>query len=218
MQLFDKPEQLLSPIADALKECPPFNRLIVGVVGAPASGKSTLGGWLSQEINRSWSIDSQSIVVPMDGFHLDNSVLEARQLLAVKGAPQTFDVLGFITLLQRLAAGTSAGPVFFPEFDRSADLARSASNVAEQHHRVIIVEGNYLLLQHPLWEDIASLLSLSIFLEVPMAELEKRLIKRWLEHGLDTESARARALNNDIPNAQLVTKESAQAHLILKSV
>lgn len=218
MQLLEKPEQLLRRIADALKECSSSNRLIVGVAGAPASGKSTLGAWLSQQINRTWSIDSQSIVVPMDGFHLDNSVLEARRMLAVKGAPQTFDVQGFITLLQRLAAGTSASPVFFPEFDRSADLARNASNAVEQHHRVIIVEGNYLLLRHPLWNEIESLLSLSVFLEVPMAQLEKRLIQRWLEYGLDPQAARARALTNDIPNARLVVKESSDAHLVLKSV
>ncbi len=218
MQLLDQPEQLLGPIAEALKECPPHNRLIVGVAGAPASGKSTLAAWLSEQINQAWSIDSQSVVVPMDGFHLDNVVLEAQQLLAVKGAPKTFDVQGFIALLQRLAAGTSTSPVFFPEFDRSADIARSASNVVEQHHRVVIVEGNYLLLQHPLWTEIASLLSLSIFLDVPMATLEKRLIQRWLEHGLDPKAARARALNNDIPNARLVVEESGDAHLVLKSM
>lgn len=160
---------------------------------------------------------SCAVVVPMDGFHLDNVLLRERGLMAVKGSPQTFDVAGFAALLQRLTV-TDAGDVYIPVFDRGADLSRNAAQCVTARHSVIIVEGNYLLLAREGWNKLAPLYHLSVMLDVPLETLEERLVGRWLAHGLAPEAARERALSNDIPNARLVQEESTGAHLQFKSV
>lgn len=160
---------------------------------------------------------TSAVVVPMDGFHLDNALLIERGLMAVKGSPQTFDVAGFVALMQRLAE-PGGGEIYIPVFDRSADLSRNAAQCVADKHSVIIVEGNYLLLARPGWQSLASLFHLSVMLDVPMEVLEQRLVQRWLAHGLEPDAARQRALSNDIPNARVVMQESRGAHLFFKSV
>ncbi len=160
---------------------------------------------------------SCAVVVPMDGFHLDNVLLRERGLMAVKGSPQTFDVAGFAALLQRLTI-TDEGDVYIPVFDRGADLSRNAAQCVTASHSVIIVEGNYLLLAREGWKKLAPLYHLSVMLDVPLETLEERLVERWLAHGMAPEAARERALSNDIPNARLVQEESTGAHLQFKSV
>ena len=160
---------------------------------------------------------SCAVVVPMDGFHLDNVLLRERGLMAVKGSPQTFDVAGFTALLQRLTLADE-GDVYIPVFDRGADLSRNAAQCVSASHSVIIVEGNYLLLAREGWKKLAPLYHLSVMLDVPLETLEERLVERWLAHGMAPEAARERALSNDIPNARLVQEESTGAHLQFKSV
>ncbi|MGQ7844784.1 hypothetical protein ACUNV4_09920 [Granulosicoccus sp. 3-233] len=158
-----------------------------------------------------------AIVVPMDGFHLDNAILNARGQMAVKGSPPTFDINGFVALLHRLSVPDGAD-VYIPVFDRDADLSRNAAHCVTARHSVIIVEGNYLLLPRKGWKRLAPLFHLSVMLDVPLQTLEERLVQRWLYHGLEPEAARQRALSNDIPNARIVQEESTGAHLYFKSV
>lgn len=181
-------------------------RFTVAIAGAPGAGKSTLAASLAE------TLGSGSVVVPMDGFHFDNAILQARGLMAVKGAPQTFDVAGFTALLGRLAMEDH---VAIPVFDRAADLSRAGAAIVSSSRPLRIVEGNYLLLDRPGWRDLRRHFDLTIFLDVPEAELERRLVQRWLDHGLDPEAARARALSNDIPNARLVIAHSAGADLVV---
>lgn len=225
-------DELLERIALNYANLPPNTRLLVGIAGAPASGKSTLAQWLVDHINSDISETKPAVVVPMDGFHLDNAILDERGVRAVKGAPQTFDAVGFYSLLQRLSesvpepaqktdndkSARSDGIIYIPVFDRAMDLARCAASAVESHHRIIVVEGNYLLLNRPVWRDLASCLDLRVLLDVPLATLEERLIKRWIDHGFDQQEAKTRALSNDIPNAHVVTQESSSAHLVLKGV
>lgn len=180
-------------------------RFLVGLAGAPGAGKSTLAAALAGRL-------PAARVVPMDGFHYDNAVLEARGLLARKGAPETFDVAGFLHLLKRLR---TEDEVAIPVFDRAIDLARAGADVVLPRDRVLIVEGNYLLLDRTPWTELRPLFDLTVFLEVPEAELERRLVQRWLDHGLAPDAARARALGNDIPNARHVARHSARAELVL---
>ncbi len=218
--------ELLSEIYSAYGRLPDDKRLIVGIAGAPASGKSTLSLKLCQQLNAELASSSDAaVVVPMDGYHLDNSILEQRDLRHVKGAPHTFDASGFLHLLQRLSAplkalssgadDDTADVIYIPVFDRAMDLARCAATAVERHHRIVLVEGNYLLLDRPVWRDLASYLDLSVSLNVPLTTLEKRLVKRWLDHGHSSEAASARALENDIPNARVVTEQSTQANFVL---
>lgn len=188
-------------------------RFIVAIAGAPAAGKSTLAEALCAEIN-ALSASGLCVVVPMDGFHYDNAILDARGDRACKGAPHTFDVAGFKVLLSRLKQ--ESGDIAIPVFDRAQDLARASAALVTSQHRILLVEGNYLLLDQPLWCDLQHYFDLSLFLDVPFATLEQRLIQRWLDHGADMGAARNRALSNDIPNALTVTRQSYPADFILQ--
>ena len=221
------PSELLAAISDADHDCADGRRLIVGVSGAPASGKSTLAQWLVEHLNADSGDAQCSIVVPMDGFHLDNELLSERKLLPVKGAPETFDATGFLHLIKRLTEPLNtrpshqiidaSQPIYIPVFDRAMDLARCAAAAVNEQHRIIIVEGNYLLLDRPVWRDVSAQLDISVMLEVSLPILEQRLIKRWIDFGLQKQAARARALSNDIPNARVVIGESICPDLVLRS-
>ncbi len=180
-------------------------RFIVGLAGPPGAGKSTLAAALAAGI-------PSARVVPMDGFHFDNVVLQARGLQPRKGAPETFDVAGFTHLLNRLRG---VDDVAIPVFDRAADLARAGADVVTAVDRILIVEGNYLLLDRAPWAGLRPLFDLTISLSVPEAELERRLIQRWRDHGLTPDAASARAELNDLPNARLVARHSAPADITL---
>ncbi len=148
----------------------------------------------------------------MDGFHLDNAILDARGRRFHKGSPDTFDVGGFESILRRLKAG---GEVIVPVFDRDRDVSVGSARVVPPEARIIVAEGNYLLLRDAPWSGLAPLWDLTIFLDVPEAELERRLIARWNHHGLTPEEGRRRAFDNDIPNARTVIARSAPADVTL---
>lgn len=207
-------ERLLALRARAASE----SRLVVGIAGAPGSGKSTLAESLLSLLNQALAAQHESaVIVPMDGFHLDNNVLDDHGSRSVKGSPPTFDAAGFLSLLNRIAV-SSEQAVYVPVFDRSADLARNAAQEIRPQNSIIVVEGNYLLLDRPIWRDINGLLDCTVMLEVPIATLESRLVQRWIDHGHTPEEAQNRALSNDIPNAHLVVSESISADLYYKSV
>lgn len=213
---------ILSVFADHIltlsAKSPAGKRTLIGLAGAPGSGKSTLATSLVALLNGKLAPKGESaVIVPMDGFHLDNNVLDAHGSRAVKGSPPTFDVAGFVSLLSRISINSDQ-TVYVPVFDRAADLTRNAAQELTPHHSIAVVEGNYLLLDRPVWCEIKDLLDCSVMLEVPISILETRLIQRWLDHGHTEADARARALSNDIPNAQLVLRESIAADLCYKSV
>lgn len=186
-------------------------RILVALAGAPGSGKSTLAAELCRRM-RDQKISAE--VVPMDGFHLDNSILDARGLRARKGSPDTFDAAGFVHLIQRLTTPTE---IFVPVFDRTRDLAIAGATVVAAKCEVVIVEGNYLLFDQAPWSDLAPLWTIAARLDVPMPELRARLIQRWLSHGLSRAAATRRAESNDIPNAQRVIDHPLPADLILRT-
>lgn len=176
-------------------------RVLVAVAGAPGSGKSTLAGALAARLDG-------AVLVPMDGFHLDDRVLNARGLRARKGAVETFDAGGFAVLVGRLAApGTE---VIFPVFDRSREIAIAGAGVVAPDHRVVVIEGNYLLLDRAPWNGLHY--DLTVWLDVPEIELERRLTGRWQGHGKDTDQIAAH-LRNDLANARFVARHSRPADL-----
>lgn len=187
-------------------------RLVVAICGAPGAGKSTLAKAVCDTLN-----DRQpglAEVMPMDGYHLDNALLDQRGLRSRKGSPPTFDIAALARDLALLRAGDQS--VILPVFDRELDVSRASAREVTVDIRVILVEGNYLLLDQAPWRDLASLFDLTVFLDVPEAELERRLIQRWLDHGHSPEAAHARALGNDIPNARLVCGTSRPADIVLR--
>ncbi len=183
-------------------------RVLVAVAGAPGAGKSTLAEALSARLG------PRAALVPMDGFHLDNAILDARGRRFHKGAPDTFDVGGLASVLHRLRTGAE---VVVPVFDRDRDLSVGSARIVPPEAQIVVVEGNYLLLSDPPWSALAPFWDLTVFLDVPLAELTRRLIARWCHHGLPPEEARRRALDNDIPNARTVIERSRPADVVLEA-
>ena len=184
-------DNLIGAIKDKLED---QDRVILAIAGPPATGKSTLAKSIQTLFGE------QSIVLPMDGFHLDNEVLIKKGLLARKGSPESFDVDGFVHILTRLREKRA---VFAPQFDRELDLSRSCAIEIDKQN-LIIVEGNYLLFDRSPWRDLTKYWSISAWLHSSLAELEKRCISRWVDFGLGIEQAKKRALQNDLVNAKLV--------------
>ncbi len=180
---------------------PKGRRTLVGIAGPPGAGKSTLAEALVR------TLGNRAALVEMDGFHLDNRILEMRGLLTRKGSPATFDSTGFLTTVRRLAVEDE---VIIPTFDRARDIAVAGSAVIGPEKSIAVVEGNYLLLNHLPWSELSGLWDFGVFLDVPLDELRQRLVCRWLDHGLDRESAVHRAEANDLPNARLVQSQSVK--------
>ena len=174
------------------------DRILVGIAGAPGSGKSTLASELARRLNLQ---RCPSMIVPMDGFHLDNAVLDARGLRNRKGAPETFDADGFLHLIRRLRESVE---VVAPVFDRTRDLSVAGAVVVPANCAVVIVEGNYLMFDEMPWANLAELWDMSVRLAVPMPKLRSRLIQRWLSLNHSRTAATRRAEGNDIPNAERV--------------
>ena len=181
--------------------------MMIAIVGAPGAGKSTLAEQLCKELGPS------AVVVPMDGFHFDDVILNARGDRARKGAPHTFDVLGFEALLKRIKACET--DIAIPVFDRAQELSRAGAAIINAQMKFIIVEGNYLLLKQKPWNRLKRLFDATVFIKVPEAELERRLVARWRGFGFDEASAKAKALGNDIPNARVVVAHSAKADVVV---
>jgi pantothenate kinase len=182
-------------------------RFITALAGAPGSGKSTLAHDVVA------ALGAGARVVPMDGFHYDDAVLNARGLRSRKGAPETYDATGFIHLMHRLRAG---GEVAIPVFDRSMELSRAAADVVTDADRILVVEGNYLLLNEAPWQTLAPLFDLTLYLEVPEAELDRRLQARWAHHGKTPAAARAWIDGNDLPNIRRVMAGSRAADIVVR--
>jgi pantothenate kinase len=188
-------------------------RVMIGIAGPPGSGKSTLGDKVAAGLNRRAGQADAARLVPMDGFHLDNSVLDTRGLRAVKGAPETFDIEGFASLLLDLRQG--GADIRYPLFDRARDRAVAGAGLVPATTPVVVVEGNYLLLRTGDWAPLKDLFDATVMLAPPIPTLERRLTKRWLDHGLSRDQAVARARGNDLVNARRVLAQSAPADLLL---
>ena len=181
-------------------------RFLTALAGPPGAGKSTLAAELVAALGQG------AKAVPMDGFHYDDAVLIARGARARKGAPDTFDVAGFRHLLTRLR---TEDEVAIPLFDRDLEISRAGADIVGPDDRILIVEGNYLLLNEAPWPDLAPLFDLTIWIDVPEAELDRRLMARWAHYGKTPAEARAWIDGNDMPNIHRVVAGSRPADLVI---
>jgi pantothenate kinase len=200
-----------APLADELiKKAGSAQRFIVGIAGPPGSGKTTLADNLCKTI-----IDrgESAVVVPMDGYHFDDIVLNKRGHRSRKGAYYTFDATGFLHLIKRIKSNEP--DIAIPVFDRTIELSRAAADVIDGSTRFILVEGLYLLLKREPWSALKPLFDVSVFLDVPKAELERRLTQRILHHGHDEAYAKNWIASNDMLNADEVISNSAVADITI---
>jgi pantothenate kinase len=201
----------VEPIAnEILKRAASAARFVVAIAGPPGAGKSTLAEALAETLVAG---GERAAVLPMDGFHMDNAVLEEKGLLPRKGSPETFDVRAFLSTVAAVRAND--GEVLVPVFDRSREIAIASARIVAPETRIILVEGNYLLLDEAPWDGLEGAFDFSIFINPGVAELERRLLQRWSDHGYDEEAAKRKALGNDIPNAHRVVDHQRAADLVL---
>ncbi len=180
-------------------------RYLFGIAGPPGSGKSTFAARLAGEL--------AAPIVPMDGFHLPNAVLAERALLDVKGAPDTFDVEAFVDLVRRLRTGTDV--VECPAFDRTIDEPVADQVRVTPHDGVVIIEGNYLLLDEPPWSELVDLLDAVAYLDVPDDVRVKWLVDRHVEFGRSSSEARDFVCRSDEANARRVTLSRRRATVVV---
>lgn len=186
------------------------NRFLVAIAGPPGAGKSTLADELSTALKM---LGQSAEVLPVDGFHMDDGVLRAKGLLTRKGAPETFDVRGFLDIIR--AVKTTEGEVLVPVFDRSRELAVAAARIIDASTRFVLTEGNYLLLDRNPWSALEGEFDYSILISPPVATLEERLMDRWRGYGFSEEAARAKTEENDLKNGALIREHCRKADVIL---
>lgn len=186
-------------------------RTVVGICGPPAAGKSTLSAALADALDVHDGLSS--VAVGMDGFHLSNGELDRLGLADRKGAPETFDAAGFVHLLRRLRAAEDL--VYAPAYSRTLHESIGGVIPVPSTVRVIVVEGNYLLLDRGPWASVRGLLDLALYLDAPDDVRQESLVRRQLAKGLDLPRARDWVYRSDERNAEVIARTRERADLIL---
>jgi pantothenate kinase len=184
-------------------------RALIGIAGPPGAGKSTLAERLVT------AVGPAAAWVPMDGFHLADAALDRLGLRSRKGAPETFDGWGYLALLRRLAAETDH-PVWAPGFERTLEQPLAGSIPVDPGVRLVVTEGNYLLLDRPPWPQVRAALSEVWYVEAEPGVRRERLLARHVEFGKSPAEATAWMAAVDEPNARLIEPGRDAADLVVR--
>jgi pantothenate kinase len=184
-------------------------RIILGIVGKPGSGKSSLVKKISKKYR-----GASLAIVPMDGYHLSNEVLKKLKLRDRKGAPETFDALGFTALLKRIKTQLGVD-IYYPIFHREIEESIANEGVVQSGTKLIVVEGNYLLHNKHEWHGVAPLLDESWFVYINEGKRIHRLVARHVKFGKSVEEAQAWARGTDQINADLIGESMKRAEFIV---
>lgn len=184
-------------------------RALLGIVGQPGAGKSTLASAL---LAAATERGIATALVGMDGFHIAHRALTELGLVEVKGAPETFDAAGYVSLLRRLRAAEPL--VWAPEFRREIEDAIQSAVPVARDVRLVITEGNYLLLDGA-WRPVRELLDEAWYIDVPEELRRERLAARHEFYGRTPEQAWERTLGSDERNARTVAATRALADVLV---
>lgn len=208
------PQQALSRLVPHILEMASQaqHRIAIGLAGGPGTGKSTLAVELVTMLNATHPGSAQ--LVPMDGFHMKHAKLEAMGQVDYKGAPHTFEGADFVNFLHHLK--TAQTEVSGPSYSRKIEDVIEDAFAVPAEVRVLVVEGNYLLLTEGPWAGVKPLLDYSVFVDVPRDLVKARLLKRHGEEGLFSEERnRAHIDRNDLPNYDLVCLSQDRADVVI---
>ena len=192
----------------ALRRAAGGQRVLVGITGSPGAGKTTLALRLVDALGR------EAAHLPMDGFHLANATLDALGRHDRKGAVDTFDGWGFLALLRRVR-DEQEHTVYAPSFRREVDEPVAGEIAIEPEHRVVVAEGNYLLVDDGPWAQVRDVLDEAWYCGTPGDERERRLVDRHTSYGRTLEAATAWATEVDGRNATLIEATRPRADLVV---
>lgn len=207
-------DAFLEHVASLLPGIPEGGREVVAIAGAPASGKSTIAARLNEHLNEVQP--GSAALLPMDGYHFDDEMLVPRGWRPRKGAPHTFDVGGYASALRRIHANDEPF-VAVPRFDRDLEIARAGAIIIEPTVRLIVSEGNWLLLQDDPWPLLLPLFDHTALVKTDWRTLEQRNRDRWVGYEYTEEMIREKLEGNDLPNARLVYERSAEPDWIIRT-
>lgn len=189
-------------------------RAILGITGPPGVGKSTLVADLMSALRAHLHDDAALAHVPMDGFHLADVQLDRLGLRDRKGAPETFDDAGYAAALRRIVASPDTD-VYVPGFERDLEQPIAAASVVPAPARLVITEGNYLLLDSGSWPNARACMAEVWYCRLDEDVRRSRLIARHVEFGKPLDAATAWVDRSDEQNARLVAATAAAADLII---
>ena len=198
-------------IADAVERAAGLaavGRSVLGLVGCPGAGKSTLSAAISAGV-------ASSVVVPMDGFHMLNDDLVRLGRRDRKGAPDTFDVDGFVALLERVRRQDAVHSVSAPRYDRAASAPVPDAITVAPDIALVIIEGNYLLLDREPWNAVRPLLDEVWFVDIDDNVRVPRLIARHIEFGKTPDEAFEWVMRSDEANALVVAATRSKADAVV---
>ncbi len=184
-------------------------RTIIGIVGKPGAGKSTVVAEIQNQFE-----SNDVAIIPMDGYHLSNEELIELGRRNRKGAPDTFDVSAFVSLLRSVRNEINKNHTF-PIFHREIEASKEGEGLVPVGAKVVVVEGNYLFSQEYGWHEVFPLLDQSWFISIDDEIRMRRLIARHIAYGKTAQEAEEWSLGSDEMNARFIEKSANRAEKVI---